>query len=224
MRTALLVLALLAAPAFASQSVWKWVDDKGVTHYSDRPVQGAQKVEISVGSRADTVQPSTPSSSTASSPQNTATVESYRNFEILSPQDQETIPNSGGAVEVNVRFEPTLQPGHSLYVYLDGRLVEGFPPNGLAYTLQNIERGMHSLVAIIQDRNGKRIAESPMVRFNVRQESIAQPPVGPALRQPAPKTRGRQSSNKLPTSQPSFATLNGQRAPIDPRTNAPVKK
>jgi hypothetical protein len=223
MRTALMVFALLAAPAFASQSVWKWVDEKGVTHYADTPVPGATRVEISVGSRADSVA-TTPSNS-ASSPRNQdAAAAAYRELEIWKPGDQETIANSGGMVDVRMRVEPALQPGHSIYLYLDGRLVENFPTTALEYTLQEVSRGLHSLVAAIHDRSGKKVFESPAVRFTVRQESVAQPPVGPALRPPPQAQPRRQTSNKLRTSQPSYAALNGQRPQIDPRTNAPVKK
>lgn len=219
MRTALMVLALLAAPAFASQSVWKWVDEKGVTHYADRPVPGAQRVEISVGSRSDSV---TPNTTPSTQPEPPPAVTGYRDFEIWKPGNQDTLVNTGGLVEVRLRLDPSLQPTHALYLYLDGKLVEGFPQNALEYTLREIPRGTHTLVAVINDRNGKRVQDTPVVSFTVRQESIAQPPVGPALRQTPPKPRG-QTANKLPTEQPSYATLNGQRVQIDPRTNAPVQ-
>ena len=49
MRTTLLLLALLAGPALAAQTVWKWVDSNGVTHYADRPVPGATRMELSGG-------------------------------------------------------------------------------------------------------------------------------------------------------------------------------
>jgi hypothetical protein len=221
MRTALMVLALLAAPAFASQSVWKWVDEKGVTHYSDRPVPGAQLIEVSVGSRADPVPTSpSPAPSATSSPPPAETA-SYRNFEIWSPADGDTLVNTGGIVEVRMRLEPALQRGHAIYVYLDGKLIENFPTDALDYTLQEVPRGVHSLTAVVQDGAGKRVRETT-TRFTVRQESIAQPPVGPALRQTPPKPRGQ--TGKLPTTQPSYAALNGQRPQIDPRTNLPVKK
>lgn len=187
MRTALLVLALLAAPAFASQSVWKWVDEKGVTHYADRPVPGAQRVDINVGSRADPA-PATPTPSRSSN-QSQPEVSGYREFEIWKPAEQEVVVNTGGVVDVRMRLDPSLQPGDSVYLYLDGTLVEGFPPQGLEYTLRDIPRGEHSLIAVIQNQYGKRVHETRAVRFIVRQHSIAQPPVGPALR-PPPKPRG----------------------------------
>lgn len=189
MRTVLIVLALLAAPAFAAQTVWKWVDDKGVTHYSDQPGPGAQRVEMSSGSRsAPAPVNSFPSSSSQRSP-NQQTAAIYRNFEILSPANQETIVNAGGSVNVRIRFEPQLQAGHSLIVYLDGKHLDEFPPTALDYTLQGVSRGSHSLTAIIQDSRGTRIQTAEVI-FHVRQESTAQPPVGPALR-PPPRPRNR---------------------------------
>ncbi len=58
--------------------------------------------------------------------------------------------------------------------------------------------------------------------FTVRQESVAQPPVGPALRPPPKPTPRPGASNKLPTSQATYAALNGGRTAMDPVTNRSV--
>jgi len=39
-----LILAAAAAPAFAQ--VFKWVDERGITHYGERPPQGAKATEV----------------------------------------------------------------------------------------------------------------------------------------------------------------------------------
>ena len=39
-----LVLAALASPAYAQ--VFKWVDERGVTHYGERPPQGGKATEV----------------------------------------------------------------------------------------------------------------------------------------------------------------------------------
>jgi len=39
-----LILAVAAAPAFAQ--VFKWVDERGVTHYGERPPRGAKATEV----------------------------------------------------------------------------------------------------------------------------------------------------------------------------------
>jgi hypothetical protein len=216
MRTALMVLALLAAPAFAGQTVWKWVDENGVTHYSDQPIPGAERIEISTGSRLDS-RPSSPSYSTSPGSNSQATAENYASIEILKPTNQESVVNTGGLVDVRVRHEPGLQPGHSLVITMDGTPVGG----NQDFTLRDVPRGQHTLVAIIQDARRRNLKESAPVQFHVRQESIAQPPVGPGLR-PQPKPGG-QTANKPLTSQPSYSALNGSPAKIDPRTNKPVR-
>jgi len=38
------ILAAVAAPAFAQ--VFKWVDERGITHYGERPPQGAKATEV----------------------------------------------------------------------------------------------------------------------------------------------------------------------------------
>ncbi len=65
MRTVLFLLAFLAIPAFAAQVVWKWVDGDGVTHYSDRAVPGATRMEISGGGERSATSAPTPSFSSA---------------------------------------------------------------------------------------------------------------------------------------------------------------
>lgn len=209
MRTTLVLLAALAGIGFSSlglaaQTVWKWVDENGVTHYADRPVPGATRMEISSGKSSSASSPAPAASSAPAQPVNAGPP--YRDFEIWKPGNDETIPNSGGEVTVNLRIEPQLQLGHSLALYLDARLVEGFPDNTESFDLKEVPRGQHTLLAIIMDGRGNRIQETQQVTFTVRQESVAQPPVGPTLR-PPPKPQPRGASNKLPTSQPSYVGL-----------------
>lgn len=226
MRTTLLLLALLSGPVFAAgQTVWKWVDANGVTHYTDRPVPGATRMELATGSPVAASPPATaiPSSSSDPAPADTGPV--YRDLEIWKPANDETIQNSGGQVTVNLRVQPDVQPGHTLSLYLDGRLVEG-SGNGTSFELRDVQRGGHTLVAVITDQRGNRIQESSRVAFYVQQQSIAQPPVGPALRPPPPKPQPR-AGNKMLTSQPTYAALNPAEPPapkIDPATNRPVTK
>jgi hypothetical protein len=198
------------------------VDERGVTHYSDRPVPGATRVELATSNRA-AAPTSSPAPATPAPQRTQPAGPPYRNFEIWQPAEGEAIINTGGQVTVNVRVDPSLEPGHTLFLYLDGRRVEGFPPNASSYDLKDVPRGTHRVLAVISDGRGARVQEAGPVNFTVRQESIAQPPVGPALR-PPPKPRPTGgAANKLPQAQPSYAALNGARAQVDPATNAPVR-
>src|SRR5262245_14534968 len=236
MRTALLLLAL-AAPVLSSTAaatdVWKWVDEKGTTHYSDQPVAGATKIEVRTGNVVETsstggfTSNSSSSSAATSSGADQTTVANYHNFEIWRPESDQVIINTGGQVNVEIRIEPTVQALHQLNLYLDGKIVTGFARNSLSYPLTNVARGSHQVTAVVTDQYGKTVQESAPIVFQVRQESAAQPPVGPSLRPPPPKPqpRPRSASNKLPAQQPSYDALNGStHAAIDPATNLPVVK
>jgi hypothetical protein len=227
MRTALLLLLALAAPLLSSTAaatdVWKWVDEKGVTHYSDQPVVGATKIEVRTGNVVDTSgsASSIPDSDTPQQP----AVTNYRNFEVWRPEPDQTFSNTGGQINVEVRVDPGVQPQHQLSLYLDGKRVTGFPPNALSYSLSDVPRGSHQVTAAIADRNGKTIQETKPVVFHVRQESIANPPTGPGVRPAPPKPTPHGAMNKMPTQQPSYNALNGpSHAVIDPATNMPVVK
>jgi hypothetical protein len=220
MRTALYVfLALAAVPALAGQAVWKWVDEKGVTHFSDQPVPGATKMELN----------SAPSSSSQPAPSYTPpptesrpTGPAYSRLTVESPQQDETIINTGGKVTVRLAATPAIAQGHVVALYLDGARVEDFPPNGMSHELSDVPRGSHTLKIVVSTQQGQVIQESQPTTFHVRQESVAKPPVGPTLRNPTKPRTG--AGNKMRTTQPTYQALNGGRGgQIDPNTNLPVR-
>ena len=202
-----LVLSTLSLTA-AAQAVWKYVDEKGVTHYTDQPVPGAEKVQMRSGNSAA---PTTAQNDTAPSPRAAQQVP-YRNFEIVRPSDQGSVVNTGGALQVTMVLVPTVVTGHSISLYLDGKRVEGFAVNTLDFELQNVERGTHTLMGVVTDENDRRILESNKVTFTMRQKSIAaQPPVGPSIR-PPPKTPNNTPRAPARSTQPSFADLHSKQA------------
>ncbi len=229
MRTALLLLALAASGLCSTASaaeVWKWVDAQGVTHYSDQPIPGAIKIEVRAGnvSAARSAQPLSNQADTNSQTEQV----SYRSFQILRPTSDQSIINTGGEVAVEIGIAPPLRATHILNLYLDGKLVTGFPRNAASYALTAVPRGTHTLTAVVADATGNTIQEAAPVTFNVRQESIAQPPVGPSLGQPpkpVPRPRPQNTArNKVLTKQPTYDALNGGRPQMNPDTNRPVEK
>lgn len=224
MRTAfVLVLALAASGlsgAASASDVWKWVDEKGITHYSDQPVPGATKVEIRAGNISQNAAANAPAPA-ADSPPAAAAVTNYRNFEIWRPENDQVFSNTAGQVNVEIRIEPAVGPAHTLTLYLDGKEVTGFARNAMSYSLSGIPRGTHNVTATVTDQRGQQLLETKPVVFTVRQESIAQPPVGPSQR-PPPKQRT--GANKVLTTQPSYGALNGGRPAVDSATNLPVVK
>jgi hypothetical protein len=167
MRYVPIICLLIAMPVLAA-SVWKWRDADGVVHYSDQPVPGAEPVTVQNSSLFT----STPVATGAASSSSRAAVVSYKNVEIWKPSNEMTVANSAGQVSVGVRVEPALAAGHRLALYMDGRLVNGFPPQGMEYDLSDVERGAHTLVLTIIDTQGKPITSSAPVQFFVQQPSV----------------------------------------------------
>jgi hypothetical protein len=139
--------------------MWVWVDAKGVTHYSDRPVPGAKLISIATMEPEADAKPATPrppptsSTTTARAPQSTV---QYQLLEIFQPAENETFFNADAVVTVRIRSEPELVSGDLMRLYLDGNLVEG-DSTALEYTLPGLERGAHSLRAQIVDAQGKAV-------------------------------------------------------------------
>ena len=190
-RVPLLLGCLLALSSQAQESrreLWTWTDANGVTHFSDRPVPGARQVAVTTSTPQPRVSaPQPESAATSSSPPEAAAI-SYRSLEIWQPTNGESFFGADAAVNVRVRSEPELSQGHTLLLYLDGKLVEG-ATNSDSYTITDLQRGVHSLAAVITDERGnEKIRSEPRV-FHVRQPTVIPPAaVGPNLRPPVTPT------------------------------------
>jgi hypothetical protein len=192
MNTRLLLLlgCLLALSVHAEETkreLWKWKDANGVTQYSDRPVPGATKVELT----GVTTPPSVTPAPTTAAPAARATVRApakavvqYQALEIWQPAQDEAFFGADAAVNVRLRSDPDLAPGDRLVLALDGRRVDG-RPDSYEYQLTDLSRGAHSLEAAIVDEQGNtKIRSEPRV-FHVQQPTVNEPrAVGPKLNPP----------------------------------------
>ena len=182
----LLLGCLIAATTVAQtqREIWMWTDSNGVTHYTDRPVPGAKKLSFSV-SEPEAPPPPAPGT-TSEVPAEPAAPEAvkYRSLEIWQPENGESFFEADTVVNVRIRVEPDLAEGDRLLLYLDGKLVEG-PEGSLEYALEGIDRGAHSLTAVILDpRGNEKIRSEPRV-FHRKQPTIISPrAVGPNVRPP----------------------------------------
>jgi Domain of unknown function (DUF4124) len=173
MRKWLILLSALSGTVASAAPAWTWVDANGTVHYSDRPVPGATQVELSgaqlIGTSARDRTPSTTGQAAA------GTAPAYQTIEIMSPADQETIWNTGTmAVPVQVRFQPTLLPGHRYDVLLDGqrRNVNTVSPR---VTLADVFRGTHTVQIVVFDAQGTEVMRSETRTFFVQQTSTQNP-------------------------------------------------
>ena len=162
------LLSVVCATAF-SATVYKWVDENGVTHYSDQPHENAEKVTLSAPQTFSAPrQPHVPSSS---SPKQSAVAYTCT---ITQPANDDTFPNTT-VVMTTAQSSPSPGPGDKVVLMFDGSRVANFPSGGGAFQLTNLDRGTHTLQAQVQDSTGKVVCQSSTVSFTVLQPSVLNP-------------------------------------------------
>ncbi len=165
------LLFLLSTAAFAA-TVYKWVDENGVTHYSDQPHENAQKVTVAQPQTYKAPKP--PPQQAAAPPAAPKPAAAYSSCAISQPANEDTFPNAD-SVNVAVETSPGVREGDEVVVLLDGSRVPNFPPSGGGATIQPIDRGSHSLQTLVRDSAGRVVCQSASITFTVLQPSILNP-------------------------------------------------
>ena len=171
---AVLVFLCLALPAVAlgGAEVYRWVDDDGQVHYSDRPSPGADRVVIEVAPPSSSPAPGVASAQTPSPTDDKPAAAAYESLTIRSPGQDEVLWNIEGQLDVAVAPQPALQRGHTLQLLLDGQPVAELEPGTTRTRLSDVYRGRHTLVARIQDGSGSTLIQSAPVTFQVQQSAL----------------------------------------------------
>ena len=175
-RAIFLIIGLLAASAALSQA-YRWVDENGVVHYSDRPEPGAERIvlpESGTSRQGRTYQrPAAASRSTEADQANQASPATapfrYESVEISSPGAEETLWNIEGTLNVSVTVTPALKAGHQVRAYFNG---SGEIVSGTSFQIDEVYRGVHNLQVEIIDANGKLMIRSRANRFYVQQNTV----------------------------------------------------
>ncbi len=97
----------------------------------------------------------------------------YETFAIVQPEVDETVHDNNGNVWVQVALEPYLARGHEVALLLDGETISQWP--AVTFGLTGLERGTHTLQALITDSNGDVVVASEPVTFNMWQASLLFP-------------------------------------------------
>jgi Domain of unknown function (DUF4124) len=185
MRKLLFTLMLLASSLALAATVYRWVDDNGVVHYSDQPhpnaekltVHAAQTYKASVGPQLGNAPPQPGNGAGPPTlPQRTA----YNGCAIVQPADAQDFANLD-SLPITVMTDPQLHGGDQVFISLDGQPLNNGAATGPQFTLAPVDRGQHSLQATVRDPQGNVLCQSPSVTFNVHQPSTANPvnPVRP---------------------------------------------
>ena len=165
-RIGILCLLLVVAVGTAQAKIYKWVLPDGSVVYSDRPQEeGAREVELPP---IQTFSPP-PTPRDAGETESKEPEKTYDSVKVVSPQNDEAVRDNGGTVSVQIDLTPPLHPGHTVEILLDGKPIG--KGRGTTATVTNVDRGTHSVSAVVKDADGKTVASAPGVTFHLKRVS-----------------------------------------------------
>lgn len=174
LRFALLLLG--ASSLAAATEVWRWVDQDGVVHFSDKQVPGATRVQLQPITPAKSGSTAVPSyaPSPRAEPAKPKPASTYSSCDVIEPAN-DTAFDAPQFVQLTVQALPALRPGDRVAVTLDGAPVADWNPGSLTHVLQQPERGTHSIAIRITSAQGQAMCASKTSTFHVRQPSVMRP-------------------------------------------------
>ncbi|MDT8310487.1 MAG: DUF4124 domain-containing protein [Methylophaga sp.] len=176
-----LTLLLILVSGTVSSEVYRWLDENGNTVYSDQPVENAEQIvlpEASIYSPVimppleETADDAEKAEDAAAEDDALAPAPNYQ-LQIASPQDDETLRVNNGNLTVNIQIRPALSQkrGDMIQLRMDGRPY-GQPSAGLSFNLANVDRGTHTLSAVVMNARGEELAQSVTIKFHLQRNSI----------------------------------------------------
>lgn len=164
--------------ATLNAEVYTWKDANGNTVFGDSPPESVGAVEVdlpeltiadSYPSEDDNNRKTTTQPTAGSEEQEGSETVDYERFAVKSPAKGAAVRANNGNVMVHFDLQPALQPGHGLVVYMDGKQVA----NGSAtvYSLKAVDRGEHTVFAVLHDQNNDVLKNTQPVRFTVLRAS-----------------------------------------------------
>jgi hypothetical protein len=171
MRGLPLLLLLAVSASASSATVYKWVDDNGVVHFSDQPNPKAQKLTIAgaqtYGAQAAAVAAPPPAAATPPAATPVCVIDTpaagQAFLDTFSISGHVTLANVGREAEATLR--------------MDGLDISALLAPGGSFAVSQVDRGEHTLTLQVTNARGEVICEGTTVTFSIRQRSAAAPGV-----------------------------------------------
>lgn len=96
-----------------------------------------------------------------------------RDLQLMTPKHDQAIRANNGDVTIIFKTRPALQNGERLVLYLDER--QKMAGEQTHFTLEQLDRGTHTVFGVWQDRKGNTLAKSQSASFHVLRFSILHP-------------------------------------------------
>ena len=163
----LLVLNLVFVTFVSAETVYKSRDSEGNIIFSDVSVEGAEEIEIK---EAQTINiPEVKGVDNRPAKKLTPDEINYTRFEITSPENESTIRSNEGIAAINIEMAPSLDEKHLIVLMLDGKEVSS--GKSLQLSLTALDRGSHTVTAVVKNEKDKVIKRSNQLIFHLRKDS-----------------------------------------------------
>ena len=162
-----LTILLLMLVSSAQGEMYKHKDAEGVTIYSDVPAEGATPIVTPEGNTIKL-----PKYVAKKKPAKEPADSGYSAFIIVSPENDSTLRDNSGNITITLALTPELKidSRHSISAFVDG-LKTVSNSASLAITINNINRGSHSIYAVVTDAEGNNLIQSNSINIHLKQFS-----------------------------------------------------
>lgn len=167
-------LLVLLSGALQADEIYRHVDDQGNVTYTDEPPEKDSK-PLDLAPLPEVSIPASGNSSRLEGmeeeddKEDAQQDELYKRIEVVEPEPDSAFWRGGGSVTIRVRSEPDLSRGHSFQLEFDGES-RGTNRSG-TFSLDNVDRGTHTIVVHILDSAGDIITSSDPSRFTLHRPS-----------------------------------------------------
>ncbi len=175
-RLLLLISVLFIFPWLGYAQVYQWLDAQGSVHFSDAPPPEGSKARDVKEIRVPPIStvPAVKSAPVKMKDGQKTQASRYRRFAIVEPENDSAIRQNDGNVTIATSLEPALRPGDTITLFVDGKAtVSG---QETRFLLPNMDRGTHTLRAVVSDSAGKTLIASETVSFHLLRVSIINNP------------------------------------------------
>lgn len=173
----LLVFIPLMVHCQDDKKIYKYTDENGVTHYSDKKLDDTYQEADQLPEL--TVVPPIEKNAYKSKRVDRATQKAmdaekkagdYSGFAIASPKNEENLWGTGGKLSAAVNFNGELLPTHRIQFIIDGKKQP--PKEDTSQVFDGMIRGEHKLkAAIVVASTGEAIRQTESITFFIHQNS-----------------------------------------------------
>ena len=146
--------------------IYKKIGPDGEIIYSDKPVPGAEEVDVPPPSAYKPVPPPTTFTPYQAPPKTPTTKSITNTLTITEPKNEQTIWSGSGEFTMSVNLGSALLPGQQLEYLIDGNVV--YSGTEASHTFTDIYRGAHVLTVRLSDNSGSSVTSPPVTFYMQR--------------------------------------------------------